>query len=460
MYYRMHPAAALRGWKNAACMLVKRPENQVRPLTGTQFSVLMLCDGATPLKRELLNAEENSALQQFVDCGLVSVSAEPLPLEEDQRFCFYENRFIQQIMWSVTGACNYRCRHCFVDGPGYRDHGLAAQEALAVIDQMAACGVMQVELTGGEPLVRPDWWQLVDRLCEHHIYISQIYTNGALVNDAFFAEMEKRHLSPVLTFSFDGVNGWHDWMRGLQGAEETTLRAMEAAVKHGFTVYAGMCLHRGNEKELPETVKKLAAMGVAGLNVSGVTMSPLWQQHQEGCAMSEKEYLQACMDYFPRYFEDGAPMTVILNGAAILQKENARAMFDHCAGSGKRYYLCGEARFAPYLSAEGVLLPCMPMGMCREKDVFPSVREKGLAACLNDSFFLDYTSRCTEDLFAANAVCGSCPSRGNCGGGCRANALQESHDLMGCDPYQCLIWKEGYGERLKEAMEQAIQSSR
>lgn len=458
MYYRLHPAAALRGWKNAACMLVKRPENQVRPLTGTQFSVLMLCDGVTPLHREQLHCDENAALQQFVDCGLVAAVDEPRPLQEEQRFCFYENRFIQRLMWSVTGACNYRCRHCFVDGPERKEHGLSTGEALAVIDQMAACGVLQVELTGGEPLVRPDWWRLVDRLCEHHIHITQIYTNGALVNDAFFAQMEKRQLKPALTFSFDGVNGWHDWMRGVPGAEETTLGAMKAAVKHGFDVYAGMCLHRGNAQDLPATVNTLAAMGVAGLNISGITMSPLWQRHQEGCAMDEREYLQACMAYFPRYFRDGAPMTVVLGGAAILNKDNAHVVFDDCAGLGNRHYLCGEARFAPYLSAEGRLLPCMPMSMCREKEIFPSVRERGLSACLNDSFFLDYTSRCTEDLFAANAACGSCPSRGNCGGGCRANALRESHDLMGCDPYQCLIWKEGYGERLKEALSKAMQS--
>lgn len=455
MYYRMHPAAALRGWQNAVSMLVKRPGNEARPLSREQFTVLMLCDGATVLREEELNPEERAALQQFLACGLVTAMEKPLPVLPEQRFCFYENRFIQRIMWSVTGACNYRCRHCFVDGPEVKDHGLSTEEALSIIDQMASCGVMQVELTGGEPLIRPDFWQLIDRLCHHRITVAQLYTNGALVNDVFFEEMEKRQLQPVLTFSFDGVNGGHDWMRGVPGAEEVALRAMERSVEKGFTVCAGMCLHKGNAAMLPETVGKLASIGVAGLNISGITMSPLWQRHHAGCAMSDEEYLQACMDYFPQYFRNGALMTVMMNGAALLQKENSRVIFDDCSVSQERHYLCGTARFAPYLSAEGRLLPCMPVSMCREQEMFPSVREKGLKGCLTDGFFLEYTSRCTGDLFAANAACNACAANGSCGGGCRANALQTSHDFMGCDPYQCLIWKEGFGEKLRQALERA-----
>ena len=61
-----------------------------------------------------------------------------------------------------------------------------------LIDQMADCGVMQVELTGGEPLVRPDFLQLLDRMREHSIFVTQIYTNGALVDEAFLNELEKR----------------------------------------------------------------------------------------------------------------------------------------------------------------------------------------------------------------------------------------------------------------------------
>lgn len=163
------------------------------------------------------------------------------------------------------------------------------------------------------------------------------------------------------------------------------------------------------------------------------------------------------MAYFPRYFRDGRPMPVTINGAAILDPlEKAHIVQDQpCMNAETRYYLCSTARFMPYISAEGRLLPCMPMSTCEEQRYFPLIPEKGLTACLKDSTFMNFASRCIDDLFARNQECGSCEHRWNCGGGCRAGALEESHDFFGRDSYQCLIWKEGYREKLIRALEKA-----
>ena len=457
MYYRLAPAYALRGWQNTTHMLVAKPDNQARPLTATEFTVLVLCDGQTPLDVSCLSATEQAALQELIHRGIVTAHDAPSPITQGQMYRYYDNRFIQRVMWSVTGMCNFRCRHCFVDGPCETTHGLSTEGALALIDQLAACGVMQVELTGGEPLVRPDFLQLLDRMRERGIFVTQIYTNGALVDATFLNELKKRQMQPAFHFSFDGVEGWHDWMRGVAGAEQKTLHAMQLCIDNGYDVYAGMCLHKGNVDSLPNTVKLLADIGVTRLNVSGITMSPLWAQNHSGYAMDNREYLEAAMAYFPRYFQDGRPMHVTLNGAALLHPrekcQTVQAL--PCMNAEKRYYLCSTARFTPYISPEGRLLPCMPMSTCEEQSYFPLIPEKGLAACLTDSTFMDFASRCTDDLFAHNPECGSCEHRLNCGGGCRASALQESHDYYGCDSYQCLVWKEGYSEKLAMALEKA-----
>ena len=457
MYYRLASSYALRGWQNATGMLVKKPGNEATPLKPAELSLLVLCDGETPFDVEGLQKTERDALQAFIRKGIVSAHNEPLPLRDRQRYCYFDNRFIQSVMWSVTGACNARCRHCFVDGPCETENGLSTENARTLIDQMAQCGVMQVELTGGEPLLRPDFWQLVDRLCEKDIYLSQIYTNGFFVDEAFLLELEKRHVQPRLCFSFDGVDGWHDWMRGVEGAEEKTLKAMKLCIEKGFQVYAGMCLHKGNAAVLPDTVKRLAALGVKGLNISGITMSPLWQKNHEGNNLDDREYLEAVMAYFPAYFRDGRPMPVTLNGAALLHPQDECHVVHAavCKPAAKSRYLCSTARFSPYISANGRLLPCMPMAMCEEQRHFPLILENGLAACLGNSTFMDFVSLRTEDLFARNETCGSCEHRYTCGGGCRAMALQDTHDFFGCDAQQCIIWKEKYKEKLECALEEA-----
>lgn len=72
---------------------------------------------------------------------------------------------------------------------------------------------MQVSLTGGEALTRRDFFEIVDALLEHGIVITLIYSNGALVNENVLKEFENRKIWPGFNISFDGVEGWHDWLR-------------------------------------------------------------------------------------------------------------------------------------------------------------------------------------------------------------------------------------------------------
>ena len=137
MYYRLASDLALRGWKNATGMLVKRPENEAHPLKPAEFSVLVLCDGQTPLDTALLQEAEQTALHRFIRKGIVTIHEAPTPVDESQLYRYFDNRFIQRVMWSVTGVCNFRCRHCFVDSPCETSHGLSTQEALALIDQIS-----------------------------------------------------------------------------------------------------------------------------------------------------------------------------------------------------------------------------------------------------------------------------------------------------------------------------------
>ena len=75
---------------------------------------------------------------------------------------------------------------------------LSTEEALNMIDQMAECGVLRVDITGGEPLVRPDFWQLIDRILSYKMVIRQIYTNGWLLNENVLNEFERRGLRPEI----------------------------------------------------------------------------------------------------------------------------------------------------------------------------------------------------------------------------------------------------------------------
>ena len=336
---------------------------------------------------------------------------------------------------------------------------LSTENALELIDQMAACGVLRVDITGGEPFVRKDFWQLVDHILSYKMIIGKIYTNGWLLTEKVLDEFEKRNIKPAISISFDGL-GWHDWMRGVSKAEEAAMRALRICKKRGFATDVEMCIHRGNMESLPETIQALCEVGVTDLKTSNVALTELWEKQSDGNALTQKEYVEAMIRYIPKYFEAGTPLNLILSNVVVLRRNgNHRIIAEQYDGSEKCLdcHMCGNARWSCYITPEGRLLPCMPMTSSSEQEHFPKVQDIGLKQGLNDSYYMEFVNRRVKNLFESNKECRECPYRLKCGGGCRATALLEgNHDLMGCDRIMCMLWKEGYVERIRQVTEEAI----
>lgn len=459
MYYRLKPSYALRGWDKLAWTLIQRPDNGMRRLSQEEFQTLLLCDGMTDMVDDLMSATIRETLQKYEEQKIIEACSSAQPLEPDQYYRYFENRYVRSVFWSITGRCNFRCRHCYMDAPDAALGELSTKEALELIDQMADCGVLRVDLTGGEPFVRKDFWLLVDRIVSHGMTIGQIYTNGWLLNDAVLDAFESRKLKPQFSVSFDGV-GWHDWMRGIPGAEDAALRALYLCRERGFYVNAEMCIHRGNQDSLPETVRVLRVAGITSLKVGNVSMTDLWRRNSEGNALTQQEYLEAMLRYIPRYFDADMPMDILITGVIHLHRDKTYKIVAERYDGTERCLdcrLCDSARWSCYITPEGRLLPCMPMTACTEQEQFPLVQEIGLKKGLSDSFYMQFVDRRIRELLNVNTECSSCPYQLKCGGGCRASALLEGdHDLMGPDRSMCVLWKEGYAERIRSAAEEAI----
>ncbi|MBQ7850855.1 MAG: radical SAM protein [Clostridia bacterium] len=439
-------------------MLIRPGSSAYRALEPAMFRILLMCDGVTPLSGDLLTAGERTILDQLQAQGVVSAADVPRPIAPQQVYRFHDNRFMQMIMWSLTGRCNFRCRHCFLDSPDSSWQEMTTAEAMRVVDQLAECGVLSVHLTGGEPFVRPDFWQIVDRLCEKGVGISAVYTNAWLVSPSTLDAFDQRGLKPEFSISFDGL-GWHDWMRGVPGAEQHTLDVLALCVRRGFPVNAAVTLHRGNSAVLRETLRKLSDLGVPRAKIGEVQPTELWKARHEGNQMTSEEYYETVLRYIPSYYEDKLPIQVHFGNAVMLHPdpEKSRVTAERYPDdpASARLHLCTSARYASYIAPDGRLLPCLPMTACAEQVLFPRIQTIGLKKALTDSFYMDFLDRRVGDLLAANPKCGSCAHRYQCGGGCRASALLSTHRLMGCDRTQCLQYQNNYPERIRQALRRA-----
>ena len=461
MYYRITADYLLRGWQGMPWVLIKRPRNEAKRLNQEQFQVLTLCDGETELPGGLLDENLEEALRQCELAGWVERQEKKAPLKQEQYYKYYPNRFVRRVFWSITGKCNYRCRHCYMDAPEAMLGELSTEQALDFIDQMADCGVLHVDITGGEPFVRKDFWQLIDRICSYDIVIREVYTNGWLLNEQVLDEFTKRNLKPEIDISFDGV-GWHDWMRGIPGAEEAAVRAIKLCLERDFPVAVGTCIHKGNVQSLAETVKFLDALGVKNMKVVNVDQTELWRCHSDGNAMTRQEYVEAMISYIEWYYKEGRPFEhLVLGGVANLSRHGPARLGvgfynDYETEKILNTRMCEAARATCYITPEGRLLPCMPMTASPQQDKFPLVQDIGLKEGLSGSVYMQFVNRRIRDLFAANAECNECAYKYKCGGGCRASALAgPDHSLMGCDREMCEFWHSGYEARIRKAIEEA-----
>ena len=460
MYYRLKPDYVLRGWQKMTWAVVKRPENGVLLLTQEQFQVLILCDGETELPGDLLNEKLEKTLRECMAMGLVEADEKSCPLNPEQYYVYYDNRCMKSVFWSITGRCNFRCRHCYMDAPDAALGELSTEQMFNIIDQMAECGILRIELTGGEPFVRKDFWQLVDRILERHMTIGVVFTNGWLLNGHILDEFEKRGIKPKFSISFDGV-GWHDWMRGIPGAEEAALRALKLCHDRGFSTEVETCIHRGNLKTIPQTLEVLRSVGVKSIKMSGISNTMLWRHNSQGNALTDREYVEAVLPYITWYYKEGMPFEFLAfsNVIAMYKNKPYGLIMTHYK-KDENYlekYVCPSARMSAYITPEGRLLPCIPMTASPDQNKFPLIQDIGLKKGLSDSYYMQFIDRKVKDFLEINAECGACVYRYQCGGGCRASALLDGdHDLMGCDRIKCMLWKEGYVSRIRKIADAAI----
>ena len=451
-YYKLKSNIALRGWERLPHVVCDLEQGASGAVTADVFNILSLCDGKTDMDSLWIAPQTRELVRQMAKRNIVEECAEGAPLAEEQRYFVYPNRYMSGAHWSITGRCNYRCKHCFMSAPDAKFGELSTETCLHIVDELAACGIAGVNLTGGEPLVHPGWWQIVDRLAEHHIRIRQIYSNGALVTSRLLDGLEERGMKPEFNMSFDGV-GWHDWLRGVPGAERRVIEAFKLCHDRGFPTSAELCLHRHNVGSLRESVNLLASLGVLHLKVSPVTPSGAWLTQDQQLTPSDEEVMETYLAYVPHFFEDGAPLQLMLSGLFFSAKGGTHAQVPSAKYDGtersRHCNICGSARSELYISADGRALPCMPMsGLSIERE-FPKITEIGLREVLKDSVYMRWVGMTLGEYLEHNKQCAGCAYRYICGGGCRAGGVMRRGDYTGTDEATCKIFKNGYYTRMK-----------
>ncbi|QNK80339.1 mycofactocin radical SAM maturase [Nakamurella sp. PAMC28650] len=324
------------------------------------------------------------------------------------------------LTWELTYACNLACAHC-LSSSGRRDpRELTTGEAKAVIDELERMQVFYVNIGGGEPTVRPDFWELVDYATAHKVGV-KFSTNGVKISPAVARRLAGSDYVDV-QISLDGATAEvNDYVRGV-GSYDTAITAMENLYAAGFAGFKiSVVCTRQNIGQLDE-FKAIADRYDAQLRLTRLRPSG------RGADVWDELHLLAGQQ---RELYDW----LVENGENVLTGDS----FFHLAAFGDSLpglNLCGAGRVVCLIDPVGDVYAC-PFAI-HESFLAGNVRSPGgFRTVWRDS-----------ELFAelrrpqSGGACSSCSAYDSCRGGCMAAKFFTGLPLDGPDP-ECV---KGYGE--------------
>jgi mycofactocin radical SAM maturase len=316
------------------------------------------------------------------------------------------------ITWELTYACNLSCVHC-LSSSGRRDpHELTTEECLAVVDELRRMQVFYVNVGGGEPTVRPDFWEIVEHATGSGVGV-KFSTNGVSLTPAVARRLAASDYVDVQV-SLDGATAEvNDAVRG-PGSHEMAIRAMTHLHSAGFSGFkVSVVVTRENVGQLDDlaaladrfgAVLRLTRLRPAGRGAS------VWDRLHLLPGQQRALYDWLCA-----------------HGEQVLTGDS----FFHLAGYGGALpglNLCGAGRVVCLIDPVGDVYAC-PFAI---HDAFRagSVRQPGgFEAVWRDSPLF---ARLREP--ALGGACTSCPASTTCRGGCPAAKFFTGLPLDGPDP--------------------------
>ncbi|MEG6586662.1 putative heme d1 biosynthesis radical SAM protein NirJ1 [Dendrosporobacter sp. 1207_IL3150] len=153
------------------------------------------------------------------------------------------------VVWNSTKTCNLKCRHCYMDSDAQKYHGeLTTDEAKKFIDDLAEFKVPVLLFSGGEPLIREDFFELATHAAAKGIRPT-LSTNGTLITPEVARKIKEIGVGYV-GISLDGLRDVNDKFRGKEGAFQAAMQGIQNCVAVGQRVGLRFTINRHNIQEL------------------------------------------------------------------------------------------------------------------------------------------------------------------------------------------------------------------
>lgn len=307
----------------------------------------------------------------------------------------------------LTEACNLRCRFCYnSQKPRYNRH------AIEILECLAAQGVMQLTLTGGEPLLHPEFFGILGRATELFPNV-MVLSNGTRMDAECVAKLHEYNILSV-SISLHGDPATHDALTGVAGSHTRSMRAIcDFLERDSIPVASNYVLNAINASHLLGTISSLEDIGLRFMTITRFV--PVGVGRDAADLTLTKRQLEDAFRTIHEYRQRGTPPHIEIAEATPF-----------CALPCELRYLAntcsyGYDRF--YVDVDGNLMVCglsrIPLG----GNVLASSIQKIKTGSIVFHAFM-------EDAHVPEE-CTTCSDFDLCHGGCRAAAMSYNGEWRG-----------------------------
>lgn len=331
------------------------------------------------------------------------------------------------VIWEMTQACDLACRHCRASALARRHPGeLTTAEGYRLLRQIAALRPAVLVITGGDPLLRPDLFELAAYAAGLGLDVALTPSGTPNLNEAALERAKAAGVNRI-AISLDGATAEsHDRFRGVPGSFAITLAAARAAGRLGLPIQVNTTATRGNRAELPALRDLLETLDIAMWSVFCVV--PVGRARAE--EMLDAEETEELFALLYATAARGRFLVRTTEAPHYRRYLRQRQAETHATGPAFRWSRrnaprgIGDGAGLVFISHLGEVFPSgfLPLsaGNVRDQDLGDIYRQAPLFAAIRDRDRLQ-------------GKCGDCEFRRICGGS-RARAYAMTGDYLASDP--------------------------
>ncbi|MCX6558541.1 MAG: radical SAM protein [Candidatus Aminicenantes bacterium] len=320
----------------------------------------------------------------------------------------------------IAGSCNLTCRHCWIEPDYQADNNngkfLKLEHLKKAIAEAKPLGLQSVKLTGGEPMLHPQFCEIVDYIESENIGMI-METNGTLIDDKIARFLKSKPHFNFISVSVDGARAeTHDKLRGVNGSFKNAVAGIKALAKAGFHPQIICTLHKGNVTELEDIIRMAVGWGCGSVKFNHIQQSGRGEVFYSDNGLTVKELI-LLFNKIEAKIKKKYPISIYFDIPQaffpikkLLNDSMNRCAIKNILGilSGGEMALCGIGVTVPELV-------CGNIGTDHIKNVW-----------INHKFFMELRDQIPSSF---TGICGNCIFRDSCIGSCIANNYHQSGKL-------------------------------